>query len=138
MIILQHKRLISVNKKSVHLESRYGSDDNSNPRANYSGRPAFRANKTGQEPRPRFWTPTSAPSFTSPQLQAQQSFSAGHRMPNVRAQTQQCPKCGRSPHQNFNQSPAINKFCALCDRRVHFIAVCNVAQRTRQMQQFSV
>jgi len=39
-------------------------------------------------------------------------------MPNV---MNQCPKCGRNTHQNFNQCPTINKFCALYDRRGHFL-----------------
>jgi len=74
------------------------------------------------------------PLFTPSQMQAPENSPTRFRTPSG---PNQCPKCGRSPHQNFNQCPAINTFCALCSRRGHFIAVSRLAQRTRQIQQFN-
>jgi len=105
---------------------------NNNFRTNYTPRPAFTGNRTFQGPRPRTSFPSPmAPSFTPVQGQTAGSLPTGPRMSTVN----QCPKCGRNAYQNYSQCPAINKFCALCGRRGHFIAVCRLAQKTRQMQQ---
>lgn len=111
--------------------------NNNNFRPTYVPRQAFTGNRIFQGPRPRIWTPRpTAPSFIPTQAQAPANSSS---VPGLRRQSVsiQCPKCGRNPHQNFNQCPAINKFCALCGRRGHFVAVCRLAQRTQQTQQFS-
>ena len=110
---------------------------NGGPRGAYSTRPTFRGGGRSQLFRPRFWTPTSTYYSTpvpTPQFQTPQTFQAGQRMPNLWTQAPQCPKCGRNSHQNLNQCPAINKFCAVCGRRGHFYAVCKLAERNRQLQ----
>ena len=50
------------------------------------------------------------------------------------SQNQICNECGGSRHANIMFCPAINKYCAYCQKLGHFEIACRTAQRDRMTE----